>query len=886
MQNVLRIFLLLSALLGAVLLPANNAYSMPSSEELQRQLQNIEKLEDNNIALNKLLAISKDPDLSPIQRISVLSTMARRHHKASDISRAIVILEQALDIAVEHQLLEEQAKTFKMIGVMYYYKGIPKQAIKFYGKALQYYQTQNVPLLIANLHNNIGLVHAAMANGIAALKSYKAAEVLYFQSGTEKDQIDIRFNIAGLYNRMRRYDLAINMFLKVIAVRIKIDDREGLALVYGDIGIAYVNAKKYNQAKFYYEKSLVFHQAQDNKYQISAQFSNLSTVYHLLDKPHQSIKYAKKCIDYSLVSDNQYAHVECLHTLGKSQFQLNNFSSAKENIEMSSRIAIETNYIPAIIDNWNFLALILAAENNTKDAVTINKKFLMALEQQKNSELQETIGKYQALLESEHLEEKVRSLTKAQILRQLKIEKENQQQYFLMFGIALVILFSFLYYRRNVERRLKLNLSKEVKQRTQELEILLQDLQRATDIKSQFLANMSHEIRTPLTAVIGQVEAIIAGDIDPKDIKQEVQIIHNNSNHLLNLVNDILDLSRIEANKMALDVKSHDLHDVLDVLRDLFSGQAQAKGLNFSIVEQLPTPFLMSIDRMRLQQILINLCSNAIKFTHLGFVKLVIKVDGGKLNFCVVDSGIGLNDKHLKDVFNSFSQGDSSISRRFGGSGLGLSLSQELASMMDGEITVNSQIDNGSTFTLSIPCLSSEFGRGQPTVQTNNTKFEVPDVKLSGLVLLADDHQDNRRFIARLLRVLGLNVVCAENGLQAIRLCEANSPDLILLDIQMPEMDGIETLKTLRDKGITQPIIALTANVMSHEVEHYLSVGFDNYLSKPIAREQFIETISHYMKHNKVVDDKQANEPVPFDISDLAEDFRRSLYIEKLHITT
>ena len=509
----------------------------------------------------------------------------------------------------------------------------------------------------------------------------------------------------------------------------------------------------------------------------------------------------------------------------------------------------------------------------------------MSLEQQKNSELQQTIGKYQALLESEHLEEKVRNLTKAQILRQLKIEKENQQQYFFMFGLALVILFSFLFYRRHVERRLKLNLSNEVKLRTQELEILLQELQRATDVKSQFLANMSHEIRTPLTAVIGQAEAIISGDINPQDIKQEVQIIHNNSNHLLNLINDILDLSRIEANKMELDFKSHDLHDVLDVLRDLFSGQAQAKGLDFTIVEQLPKPFLMSIDRMRLQQILINLCSNAMKFTHLGFVKLVIKVDGGNIDFCVIDSGIGLSDKHVKDVFNSFSQGDSSISRRFGGSGLGLSLSQNLASMMDGNITVNSQIDQGSTFTLSIPCLSSEFGCGHPVVQTNDTKFEVPNVKLSGLVLLADDHQDNRRFIARLLRVLGLNVVCAENGLQAISLCETNNPDLILLDIQMPEMDGIETLKTLRNNGVTQPIVALTANAMSHEIEHYLSIGFDNYLSKPIAREQFIETISHYMLH-KESDDKQGNESVQFDISDLAEDFRRSLYIEKLHITT
>ncbi|NRA82556.1 MAG: response regulator [Gammaproteobacteria bacterium] len=392
-------------------------------------------------------------------------------------------------------------------------------------------------------------------------------------------------------------------------------------------------------------------------------------------------------------------------------------------------------------------------------------------------------------------------------------------------------------------------------------------LTQANEIKSQFLANMSHEIRTPLTAVIGQAEAIIAGDMPSDLLINEVDIILKNSNHLLMLVNDILDLSRIEANKLELNLHHHDLHLELDAISDLFVEQAKVKGLSFNIIEKLPRPLVVKIDRVRLKQILINLCSNAIKFTYNGSVEVTVAIEDCQLIFKVTDTGIGLSEQQLPYVFDSFSQADSSINRRFGGSGLGLCLSQQLATLMGGHIDVTSEVNQGSTFTLTIACPDCDCSDDLMAVASPSTIEKYNGPNLTGLVLLADDHQDNRRMIARLLTTVGLEVISAKNGCEVIELAQRQQPDLILLDIQMPEMDGLEAFNILRAQGFQRPIIALTANAMHHEIEQYLAIGFDDYLSKPIERGLFIDTVAFFLKQTTQLQLEQ------IDMSDLAADF-------------
>jgi CheY-like chemotaxis protein/HPt (histidine-containing phosphotransfer) domain-containing protein len=359
---------------------------------------------------------------------------------------------------------------------------------------------------------------------------------------------------------------------------------------------------------------------------------------------------------------------------------------------------------------------------------------------------------------------------------------------------------------------------------------------------------MSHEIRTPLTAIVGHAEAIIHDDIDKTKVQEDIEVIHGNSLHLLDLINDILDLSRIEANKFELEIQSLDLAELIHDLSHTFNSQAQQKQLTFTIEHELPLPFIIQVDCLRLKQILLNLCANAIKFTKKGQVTLVIKWENEQLIFTVIDTGIGLSKDNLAQVFEIFTQADNSISRRFGGSGLGLTLSNQLAKLMSAKITATSQLGKGSTFCLTLPCTHNPIDNISSIIETSVA--DKNETLFSGKILLAEDHNDNRRLITRLLTTLGLDVVSAKNGKEAVNLCIEHQPALVLLDIQMPEMDGVEAFKMLRSLGCNQPIYALTANAMSHEISKYLAIGFTGHLKKPIERKNFIAIIAKYFTAN------------------------------------
>ncbi|MDP2561921.1 hybrid sensor histidine kinase/response regulator [Psychrobium sp. 1_MG-2023] len=454
------------------------------------------------------------------------------------------------------------------------------------------------------------------------------------------------------------------------------------------------------------------------------------------------------------------------------------------------------------------------------------------------------------------------------LLLQFYIKRKNQQQ------------------QQEIERQ-KLfvtELEQQVKEKTASIEQESEKRLEATQVKSQFLANMSHEIRTPLTSIIGQSEAIINDEIDPRDLHAEVEVIFNQSHYLLKLINEILDLSKIEANKFELNIQEHNVSKLVSELNPIFKDQAKAKGLLFKISYNIPKNLYIKIDEVRLKQILINLCSNAIKFTNHGSVSIDVSLENDQLYFHVRDTGIGMTKEQLLHIFDAFSQGDNSISRRFGGSGLGLNLSEQLAEIMGGFIQVESELGKGSVLSLVLPHVSHITAQGKshdsgfmPLVSYNN-------LRLKGKILLAEDHHDNRRLIARLLSRLGLEVIAVSNGQEAIDMYFKHKPSVILLDIQMPVMDGIDAIKVLKERGCHAKIIALTANAMLHEIKEYLALGFDNHLTKPIERNKFITTIAQLYQTEAPLDDEQMEQLEQnlnrVDMSDLIAKFVESLVDE------
>ncbi|MEI5638520.1 MULTISPECIES: ATP-binding protein [unclassified Pseudoalteromonas] len=405
---------------------------------------------------------------------------------------------------------------------------------------------------------------------------------------------------------------------------------------------------------------------------------------------------------------------------------------------------------------------------------------------------------------------------------------------------------------QNIE--LNKNLEAKVLKRTYELEQVASELRDASEAKSRFLANMSHEIRTPMTSIIGYADGIMLGDIKPHERNQAIAVILQNSRHVLGLINDILDMSKIEANKLEVELLESNLFQAIAHVDSLLGKQIRDKGLEFALNYQFPLPDYVVIDPTRLRQILLNLTSNALKFTSVGKISIDVACRNDKLLITVRDTGIGMTASEQKELFSAFYQADSSTSRKYGGTGLGLNISKSLAKKLDGDITVESEVGSGTAFTLTLSLYTTERTTWVQSLDQISTKKEQQPVSqlensndLKGEVLLAEDNRDNAKLIKRILERMGLSVTAVENGQLAVQAVLDKDFDLILMDIQMPVMDGEQAFSFIQATGCSTPIIALTANTMPNEIERYLKLGFNDHLAKPIDRSEFAKKVAHYL---------------------------------------
>ncbi|WP_158972805.1 response regulator [Paraglaciecola sp. L3A3] len=414
----------------------------------------------------------------------------------------------------------------------------------------------------------------------------------------------------------------------------------------------------------------------------------------------------------------------------------------------------------------------------------------------------------------------------------------------------------------------------------QQLEQTNTELIEASEAKGQFLATMSHEIRTPLTSIIGYADGILLGDIAKTEQDRVTRIISENGNHLLSIITDILDLTKIEANKLDYESIPTPLFAVLAQIESIVGKRARDKGLNFYLEYQYPLPAQIITDPTRLKQILFNLTNNALKFTEQGFIGLSVSVNNENLQIKIKDSGEGISPQQQQKLFEPFAQADSSINRRFGGTGLGLSISQRLARGLNGNISIDSKPKQGSCFTLDMKLLLPEHSSWIHNINEIPQPIPVKSVKQTALpnfsdhkILLADDHPTNRELIALLLKRMKISVFEVADGKQALDTLLYQSFDLILLDIHMPKMTGTEVLKQIRLAGNYTPVIALTANNMKHEVEDYLRLGFSDYLAKPISRQHFVDILEKYLTKHGDIDNPIFND----DMLSLIQDYQADL---------
>lgn len=381
----------------------------------------------------------------------------------------------------------------------------------------------------------------------------------------------------------------------------------------------------------------------------------------------------------------------------------------------------------------------------------------------------------------------------------------------------------------------------------------------ANQAKSAFLANMSHEIRPPLGAVMGFAELIANDEINENEKKNYAAAIKRNGELLSNIISDILDLSKIEVGKLKMDRQEVSLVEILSDLETLLLFKAEEKAIDFSFKFSGLLPRVITTDSLRVRQILLNVIGNSIKFTEYGSVVVEVKIQSSEqsslqLAFIVTDTGIGISKEQEKELFHAFSQADVSILSKYGGTGLGLILSRRLAQMLGGDVVLTQSLPGkGSTFTIKIdpgpvgPLAALDYEKEKGSLNTELAS--APTARLDDVkVLVVDDSEDNQLLISKVLKIAGAEIDTAENGETALAKFDDKKYDVLLVDLQMPIMDGYETTIQLRKKGYKTPIIALTAHALKEIRQRCLESGFDDFITKPVNRNLLINKIAHFVK--------------------------------------
>ena len=392
----------------------------------------------------------------------------------------------------------------------------------------------------------------------------------------------------------------------------------------------------------------------------------------------------------------------------------------------------------------------------------------------------------------------------------------------------------------------------------EQAKILAHEATASNRAKSQFLANMSHEIRTPMNAIMGFSEILSESEISD-EAKSYVKLIFKGSEILLQLIKDILDLSKIEAGKLEIQMEDCNVGTILAEIESMMRPMAIKKNIQFEVLQCDIVPEAIKADRIRLRQCLINLINNAIKFTAEGhvYVSVTMQEKEGQsfVQVDVEDTGIGIAEDKIDIIFDSFTQADGTMTRRYGGTGLGLAITKKLCELMGANVSVHSKENEGSVFSILLPigvesivmktCVWNKY----ETIDELDefSQIEKGMSMFSGKVLVAEDNPSNQKLITILLQKMGLEVSIADDGQMAVDQCASNTFDLILMDMQMPNMNGYEATRQLRDQGLTTPIIAVTANAMMGDEEKCIEAGCDGYISKPINRSNLTEIIGLHL---------------------------------------
>ena len=653
--------------------------------------------------------------------------------------------------------------------------------------------------------------------------------------------------VADYYQSVSAFDLALHFYEKSLkgaqAANQRILESDNLYA----IGILYRNLGNYDKAIIYLERAVEHDKEIDINYSEFLAIYGIATTYYRAGDLKSAIALSEKVLTHPLSSS--FYNSEIYRLKAEAHLTLGELDEAHQSLELARQLYDENREDEQT--TWRAqlektAAYITAARGNYKLAFEQFEVFHEAYLQAKkyeDLELIESANLVQQITQEKEranlLENENKAFEEALLL---KNEAQRTQRLFstlltILVALTMVTIVIILILLRKSKQANALYLSAKEK------------AEQHSRLKSEFISNISHEIRTPLNAIIGFGQTVDkrSSDLQTKTLTRKIVTA---SEMLLQLINDLLDFSKIEAGKLTLAIRPHDIKSSIHTLRDIFSDQAQRKGLHLelNIDENLSSELMF--DELRFKQIMANLISNAIKFSQEGSVQIGIALievcDSHYALHCwVKDNGIGISKENQAKLFKPFTQAESSIARKYGGTGLGLNITNNLLKLMGSSLSVESEVNKGTTFSFDITfAIASDVEH----VASTDSSDKLPCTLAGKRVLLAEDNDINVEVIKALLEEFSLDLHHVSNGQEAINAVANNQFDLVLMDVQMPEVDGLSATRHIRQTlKMHTPIIALTANAMQHDIDECLAAGMNAHVGKPVDKAHLVDTLRRYL---------------------------------------
>ncbi len=687
-------------------------------------------------------------------------------------------------------------------GWCYWQQGEYDEGIAILGQAKKIAREIKNKPLEARANNNLGYIYRDRGDLADALNFFEKALAINERLGDEVAQSVNLASIAYINYDLDDYENALEFALRCLPIFERAKDRHRLNSLYHILGNIYFKQEQSLEALRYFEENL--HLSEPDTVMYTLAISGLGKVYYKMNDFANARKYLNDALERSKELNNVEGQIICHFYIGRMMMDEGNYRQSLSHMTD---------------------AMSLAEEYERKhDEMSVHEGLSMLYDK-----MGDIPKAFHHLKTYEKLKEEIFKQTTFNKLRNLQT-------------------------RQQVELAQK---EKEVAERTAYL-------------KQQFMANMSHEIRTPMNAIVGMTRLLLGKEPRPDQLRY-LDAIRLSADNLLVIVNDILDLSKIEAGKIIIEQTDFSFREVVQSVRDMLLLKAEEKHIDLRVYVDADIPKRLIGDPTRINQVLINLAGNAVKFTDQGYVEVkatVKKHDKAKIwvQFDVTDTGIGIDAAYVDKIFDSFTQAGTDVARKFGGTGLGLTISRQLVNLMHGDISVKSELGKGTTFSVVIPFEESE-------VQVEPEKTNLIDEKtMTSLnkvkLLLVEDNEFNRMVAEDTLKELipDITIDIAVNGQEAVNRVQQEQYDVVLMDIQMPVMDGLTATKTIRN-SLAEPaksvrIIAMTANVLQEDVQEYLSAGMNAYVAKPFHTEELLLKMAAVMEGKAALNAENVKSPI------------------------